>query len=165
MIFGASGGIGHLAVQFAKRSGARVLAVASGEDGVQLATRLGADSAVDGRSDDVLEAARQFAPAGVYAALLTAGGVIAERALEAVRPGGGVAFPNGVQPEPQPRAGIQIQGYNGDPDAEILARVDQLIASGPTDVHIARTFGLEDAADAHRALGEHYLGKLALRIG
>ena len=53
MIFSASGGIGHLAVQLAKRLGARVLAVASGADGVALARRLGADAVVNGRTDDV----------------------------------------------------------------------------------------------------------------
>jgi hypothetical protein len=30
-------------------------------------------------------------------------------------------------------------------------------------VHVARTFPLDQAAGARRALAEHYLGKLALR--
>jgi NADPH:quinone reductase-like Zn-dependent oxidoreductase len=54
-------------------------------------------------------------------------------------------------------------GYNGDPDPGIIGRLDRLIESGPFEVHIARLFPLEEAADAHRALGDHYLGKLALR--
>src|SRR3984885_1699434 len=78
MIFGASGGIGHLAIQLAKRMGARVFAVASGADGVAFARRLGADVVVDGRKDDVVAAARAFAPDGLDAALLTAGGETAE---------------------------------------------------------------------------------------
>ncbi len=62
LIFGAGGGIGHLAVQLAKRMGARVLAVASGEDGVALARRLGADDVINGRKDDVAAAARALRP-------------------------------------------------------------------------------------------------------
>ena len=58
IIVGASGGVGHVAVQLAKRMGARVLAVASGEDGVELVTRLGADAAIDGRHGDVRAAAK-----------------------------------------------------------------------------------------------------------
>lgn len=166
LIFGAGGGLGHLAVQLAKRMGARVLAVASGEDGVALARRLGADAVVDGRKDDVATAARAFAPHGIDAALLTAGGEVAERALATLRDGGRVAYPRGVQPQPEARSGLDIQQYVGD-DAglEDFMKLNRLIASGPFEVHIARSFPLKRAADAHRALGEHYLGKLVLKPG
>lgn len=166
MIFGASGGIGHLAVQLAKRKGVRVFAVASGEDGVALARRLGADAVVEGHTQDVAAAARDFAPQGLDAALLTAGGEPAERALAAVREGGRVAYPHGVEPEPEPRPSLTLQGYDVAPGRAALDQLNRLIeapGTGPFEVHIARTFSLEQAADAHRALAEHFLGKLALR--
>jgi NADPH:quinone reductase-like Zn-dependent oxidoreductase len=50
IIHGASGAVGTLAVQLAKLRGARVLATASGEEGVALVRRLGADVAIDGRT-------------------------------------------------------------------------------------------------------------------
>lgn len=164
MIFGAGGGLGHMAVQIAKRMGARVLAVASGDDGVALVKRLGADVAVNGRKDDVVAAAREFAPDGLDAALLTAGGEAADRALTAMRDGGRVAYPNGVMPEPKARPDVPSQTYDGGADAEIIERLNGLIESGPFEVHIARAFPLDKAAEAHRALDEHYLGKLALRV-
>lgn len=161
MVFGASGGIGHLAVQLAKRLGARVFAVASGADGVALVQRLGADGVVDGRNEDVVAAARAFAPAGLDTALVTAGG--AEHALGAIREGGRVAYPNGVTPKPQPRAGIRLANYDAVRGSDATAKLHRLIASGPFDVHIGGTFPLNRVADAHRALAQHYLGKLALR--
>ena len=164
MIFGASGGIGHLAVQLAKRMGARVLAVASGDDGVALARRLGADAVVDGRKEDVAAAAREFAPEGLDAALVTVGGERAERALAAVRDGGRVAYPNGVMPEPKVRPGVRLSSYDVIPGPEATDKLNRLIDSGPFEVHVARTFPLDQAAEAHRALGTHFLGKLALRL-
>ena len=163
MIFGASGGIGHMAVQFAEHMGARVFAAASGDDGVALVERLGADSVVDGHKDDVVGAARRFAPRGLDAALVTAGGEAVDRALEAVRDGGRVAFPDGVDPEPSVRPEIELKSYDGDATPEEIAKLNRLIEETPIEVHVARTFPLDRAADAHRALDEHYLGKLALR--
>jgi NADPH:quinone reductase-like Zn-dependent oxidoreductase len=163
LIFGASGGIGHLALQLAKRMGARILAVASGDDGMNLVRRLGADMVVDGHKEDVAAAARRFAPKGLDAALITAGGEAAQKALEAVRKGGRVAYPNGVEPEPQARSGVTLLAYDGEPDPETIQMLNQLIEAGPFEVHVARTYSLEQAAEAHRALNQHYVGKLALR--
>jgi NADPH:quinone reductase-like Zn-dependent oxidoreductase len=162
LIFGASGGIGHLAVQLAKRMGARVLAVASGDDGVAFVRGLGADKVVDGYKEDVLAAARQFAPNGLDAVLLTTGGEAAEKSLAALRTGGRVAYPNGVQPVPKERAGIKLQNYDGEYNPPPLDKVNRLIGAGPFEVKVARTFTLDQAADAQRALNDHYLGKLAL---
>src|ERR1044072_7116003 len=106
MVFGASGGIGHLALQLAERLGADVFAIASGADGVQLATALGADSAVDGRADNFLKAAREFAPNGIDAALVKAGGEKTVQALSAIRKGGRVAYPHGAMPEPTAPDGV-----------------------------------------------------------
>jgi NADPH:quinone reductase-like Zn-dependent oxidoreductase len=163
MVFGAGGGIGHLAVQLAKRMGARVFAVASGEDGVSLVRRLGADFVVNGRKDDVEKAARAFAPAGLDAALVTAGGEATDLALGAMRQNGRVAYPNGVMPVPKAPPGVKVQSYDVEPNSEQIERLNRLIEAGPFEVHVARTFPLDKAAEAHRELEKHYLGKLALR--
>src|SRR5690606_9231484 len=139
--------VGHLAVQLAKRMGARVFAVASRADGVELVKRLGADAAVDGRQNDIVTAARRFAPDGLHAALFTTGGPEADQSLTAMRPGGRVAFPNGVEPEPTPPpdapSDLIIQSYDGMPDPQIFQKLNRLIELErpdlpPFQVHIAR---------------------------
>ena len=161
LIFGASGGIGHIAVQLAKRMGASVFAVASGSDGVGLVKQLGADKVIDGRRDHIIAEARKFAPGGIDCALLTAGGKAAEQTLAALRPGGRAAHPNGVELSSQVPAEINIQNY--DMNVKLIGRLNQLIGDKPFDVHVARTFPLDQATEAHKALNQHYLGKLALR--
>jgi len=163
LIFGASGGIGHLAVQLAKRMGVRVLAVASGDDGVRMVRTLGPDAVVDGRKDDLAAAAKAFAPQGIDAALITAGGDAAQKAVDTVRDGGRVAHPNGVEPVPNVREGVTRTAYDGDPDPEEIQKLNRLIEAGPFEVHVDRSFPLDQAAEAHRAVEGHHLGKLAIR--
>jgi NADPH:quinone reductase len=164
MVFGASGGIGHLALQLAKRIGANVFAIASGDDGVQLAKKLGADTAVDGHGRNVLKAAMEFAPNGLDAALVTAGGEETDEALLAIHQGGRIAYPHGVMPEPAAPDGVSIEAYDGENSPALIDRLNALINSGPFEVHVARAFRLEEASMAHKALTEHHLGKIALRI-
>jgi NADPH:quinone reductase len=164
MVIGASGGIGHLAIQLAKRLGAKVFAIASGNDGVQFANKLGADIAVDGHGPNVLDAARQFARDGLDAALVTAGGEETDEALLAIRQGGRIAYPHGVMPEPTAHEGVAIEAYDGENNPALIKRLNELIDSGPFEVHVDKTFRLEEASEAHKALTEHHLGKIALRI-
>jgi NADPH:quinone reductase len=103
IIHGGSGGVGTLAIQFAKFRGAHVLATGSGLDGVELVREMGADLAIDGKHEDIKEAARRFAPEGVDAILALARGDALERALEALKRGGRLAYPNGVEPAPKKR--------------------------------------------------------------
>ncbi|MCA2229981.1 quinone oxidoreductase family protein [Nonomuraea aurantiaca] len=164
MVFGASGGVGHLAVQLARHSGIRVLAVASGDDGVALARRLGADVVVDGRRVDVPAAAFEFAPGGLDGALVTTGGQTAERSLRAIKNSGRIAWPNGLS-VPTTSLSARVSHYDGDRSRTGTDRLNAIIEASSFEVHIARTFPMERVKDAHRALNDHYVGKLVLKVG
>jgi NADPH:quinone reductase len=168
ILHGASGGVGSLALQFAKWRGARVLATASGSDGVRLALRLGADVAVDGKRDDLREAARRFAPDGVDAVLAFAGGQSLARCLDALKPHGGrLAYPNGVAdpPRPRKRKGVKVVTYDGTPGVRQLERLNRAVERSKLKVPIAREFPLERADAAYRFVRKgHLVGKVVLRI-
>ena len=165
IIHGASGGVGTLAVQFAKRRGARVLATAKGQDGVALVRRLGADEAVDDRREDIAAAARRFAPDGIDAVLALVGGKELGRCLDALRRGGRVAYPNGIEPEPRKRRGIQIRSYDAVSGVREFQRLGRAVEATRLRVPIAAAYRLADAAKAHRRLEKgHVLGKIVLRI-
>ena len=120
--------------------------------------------AVDGKRDDVAQAARDFAPGGLDAALVLVHGESLDSALAAMRRGGRVAHPNGVEPAPSAPRGVTLLAYDGEPSPDAFERLNRLIAAGPFHVELGRVYPLDDAARAHREIGRHHLGKLALRI-
>jgi NADPH2:quinone reductase len=165
IIHGAAGGVGALAVQFAKLRGAQLLATASGEDGLALARRLGADATVDGRHGDTKAAARRFAPNGVDAVLALAGGSGLTRCLDALRRGGRLGYPNGIEPEPRKRRGIEIISYDAVAGVREFQRLGRAVEEAKLQVPIAGVYPLADAAGAHERLAAgHVLGKIVLRI-
>jgi NADPH:quinone reductase len=165
IIHGASGGVGTLAVQFAKLRGAQVLATTSGEDGAKLARGLGADAVVDGRQGDIVAAARAFAPHGVTAVLAFAGGDTLDRCMDALAPGGVVAYPSGVEPVPKARPGVRIIRYDAIPGKKEFERLNAAITAAKLQVPIAAEYPLAEAAKAHERLAAgHVLGKVILRI-
>ena len=164
MLWGASGGVGHVALQLAGRMGARVFAIASGADGVELVKQLGADEAVDGRSDDIVQRARAFAPDGFDTALVLVGGDDVQSTLSLVHQGEIIAVPNGVMPEPKAPDGVELKLANGFANPMLFDRLNRLVSIGEFQVCIAQTFALEAAALAQEAMKQHYLGKIVLRV-
>jgi NADPH:quinone reductase-like Zn-dependent oxidoreductase len=144
--------------------GARVFAIASGADGVELVKQLGADEAVDGHSDDVVQRARAKAPSGFDTALVLVGGDDVQSTLSLVRQGGIIAFPNGVMPEPKAPDSVELKKADGFADPMLFDQLNRLVSIGEFQVRIAQTFGLEAAAPAQEAMKKHYLGKIVLRV-
>ena len=165
LIFGASGAVGTLAVQFAKRVRARVLGTASGRDATTLVRRLGADAVIDARSEEGVDKLHSLVPDGLDALLALAGGEALEQCIDWVRRGGRVAYPNGIEPEPRKRPGIRFLAYDGMPGPREFARLNRAVVEAKLRVPIAAEFPLAQAAKAHQRLERgHVLGRIVLRI-
>jgi NADPH:quinone reductase-like Zn-dependent oxidoreductase len=165
-IHGAAGGVGSVAVQFAKLRRARVLATATTTEGLDFVLRLGADSTTKGRPEELAEAIVSFAPEGVDAVLALAGGEALERIIDQVKRGGRVAYPNGIDPVPRKRTGVKVVAYDAVSGVEEFARLNRAIEESRLVVEIAASYALEKAAKAHERLAQgHVLSKIVLRIG
>src|SRR5687768_593964 len=166
IVHGASGNVGMMAVAFAKLRGARVLAVASGKDGVELVRGLGADEAIDGKRADIAGSAAEFAPDGVDAVLAFVGGKELTRCLDAVKERGRLAYPNGVEPEPRKRRGLKITGYDAESGVRQFERLNAAIEESVLRVPIAAVFPLDEIARAHKRIEQgHVIGKVVLDVG
>ena len=129
LIFGASGAVGTMAVQFAVQRGAHVIATASGAAAARLVRRLGADRVIDARRPQAVDQLRTFAPDGLDAVLALAGGNDLERCLDFVRPRGSVIYPNGVEPAPKPRRTFRLRAYDAvaNPRAPVISLRENVV--------------------------------------
>lgn len=167
IIHGATGGVGTLAIQFAKLRGAKVLATATSDEGLALARRLGADVVVNGRTEDIAAAARSFAPHGVDAVLGLVGGEALEHCIDTLRSDGRgrVAYLFGMEPLPKPRYGIRMMLYSYVSERHELDQLNRAVEAAKLQVPIAAEYALADAAQAHKRLeAGHFLGKIVLRV-
>ncbi|MEU1624199.1 NADP-dependent oxidoreductase [Streptomyces sp. NPDC020096] len=166
LIHAAAGGVGHLAVQFAKHLGAHVVATASGGRHDWL-TKLGADELVDYTTTPFESAVGDIDT--VIDLVGDAHGDTSTRSLDVLRPGGLlVAIPAGVSPELAAAAhgrGLRVSAFLVEPDGAALARIAELIDAGEVAVEVADVFPLELAGKAHEQ-GEtgRTRGKLVLRV-
>ena len=161
-VTGAAGCCGGYAVQLAKADGLRVIADASVAD-EQLVRDLGADVVV-ARGDDVAARIREAVPGGVDG--LVDAAVMHTLALAAVRDGGGLAVVRAFEGETE--RDIVIHPVRVRDYAEEQAKLDRLrqqVETGEVTLRVARTFGPEQAAEAHRLLAAGGIrGRLVIEL-
>ncbi|MFT4941731.1 MAG: propanol-preferring alcohol dehydrogenase [Paraglaciecola sp.] len=72
IVISGIGGLGHLAVQYAKAMGLKVCAVDIAEGKLEHAKNLGADAVVNAKSGDPVEAVKEITDGGAHGVLITA---------------------------------------------------------------------------------------------
>jgi NADPH:quinone reductase-like Zn-dependent oxidoreductase len=166
LVHAAAGGVGHLAVQFAKHLGAHVIGTAR-TGGHEWLTKLGADEVVDYTAVRFEDAVSDIDV--VIDLVGDAHDNTSTRSLEVLRPDGLlVAVPAGVSPELAAAAeakGVRVSPFLVEPDGPALTRIGELIDAGEVVVEVEETFPLEQVAAAHtRGESNRTHGKLVLRI-
>lgn len=158
-ITNGSGGVGSLAVQFAKAKGAHVTAMASGRN-EEFIRSLGADEFVDYTRQPFEEIVRDM-----DVVFDTVGGDTFERAFKTLKKGGvlvtAVAFPK----DEGERYGVRVERAFTLPSADNLASIRDLVEAGKVVPHVTIVLPLAEAKQA-LALSEEgrTRGKIVLKI-
>jgi putative PIG3 family NAD(P)H quinone oxidoreductase len=183
LVHGGSSGIGTTAIQLAKAFGARVFTTAGGPEKCAACQSLGAEIAVDYRSEDFVEVvAKATDRRGVDVILDMVGGDYVTRNLKCLAPEGRlvqIAFLKGSNVEInllplmvkrqtltgstlRPRS-VAEKGAIAD---ALRAKVWPLLDTGRVAPVIHATFPLNKAADAHRLMETSaHIGKIILTTG
>ncbi|GAB3543322.1 NAD(P)H-quinone oxidoreductase [Arthrobacter tecti] len=182
LIHGASGGIGTMAIQFARALGARTLVTAGSDGKLDFARSLGADVCINYREQDFVHEVRE-ATGGKGADLIldVVGAKYLERNVDALALGGRmvvIGLQGGANAELNlgmllsKRAsvtGTTLRSRPVEEKSSIMAAVRKyvwpLISSGSIKVPVDRTFPLEEVVAAHEYFdsGEHR-GKVLLTV-
>jgi NADPH:quinone reductase-like Zn-dependent oxidoreductase len=158
VVSAAAGGVGSIAVQLARRTGARVIGLASERNHDWLREH---DIVPVTYGDGQRERIREAAGGAVDGFIDTFGGGYVDLAIEL-----GVA-PDRINTifdfEAAQRLGVQTQGTHSIASAARLADLAELVADGKLEVPIAGVFPLDQVRDAFRELADrHTHGKIVL---
>lgn len=165
VIHGGAGGVGSFAVQIAKASGAFVIATA-GPDNQKTLSELGADVAVDYRSEDISEVALSHADGGVDAVFDTVGGDIIAPSAEYTRPFGRAATIVGAVGD-LTQMYIKNQTLYGTfltRERKRLDEITRLVEQRKIKPLVEEVLDLSEVSKAHERLDSgHGRGKIVLR--
>lgn len=164
LIHAAGGGVGHLAVQFAKTLGAYVIGTA-GKAKHDWLLSLGADEVIDYQTTDVETEAGELD----LVVDLVGSETTLDQSIKVLKPGGLlVAVPSGTSPELLAKAeaaGVRVRPFLVEPDGHALGEIAALVENGAVQVEVEQVFPLTEAAEAHRRMATgRTQGKLVLDL-
>jgi NADPH-dependent curcumin reductase CurA len=183
VVAAASGAVGAVAGQLAKREGARVVGIAGGAEKCRYVTdELGFDAAIDHRSANLGAMLDQACPKGIDVYFENVGGAVQEAVFPRLNDFarmvmcGMIAEYNDTTPHPGPNLGavirkrLRIQGFIVSDQrhryAEFRALAAPLVKSGQLKYREDIVAGLERAPEAFIGLlqGKNF-GKLLIKLG
>lgn len=161
LIHGGGGGVGHLAVQFAKAKGATVAATVAAED-VEFVRHLGADQVIDYTRERFEEKVRD-----VDLVLDLVAGETQERSWAVLKDGGTMISSLAKPSEAKAREHhAHAANFFAHPDRGELIEIGRLIDEGRVHPHVSAVFELKEAAEAQAQLERrHAQGKVVLQMG
>jgi NADPH:quinone reductase len=179
-VLGAAGGVGLAAVDIGVALGARVVAVASAADKLELCRSRGATATIDYTREDLRVRLREVTEGGADVVVDPVGGAAAEQALRSMRWGGRfvtVGFASGEIPKIPLNLvllkGVVIKGFEmrtfGDHVPDLVARdreeLEELLSSGRIRPYVGARFPLADTAGALRHVADRRaLGKVVIEM-
>jgi len=165
LIQAAAGGVGHLAVQFAKMNGAFVAGTASAKNENFLKS-IGIDQFIDYKNEKFEESFKE--PDAVLDAM---GGEVLYRSIKSVKDGGRVVcLPSSTKNDPKAielaqQKNVQLIWPMMHPDGEEMELFARLLEEKELKVKIDKVFTLDKIADAHKAIETHSTnGKIIVKI-
>lgn len=159
LIHGGAGGVGHLAVQFAKAKGATVFATA-GTDDLDYVRSIGADTAIDYKNQRFEDVATD-----IDLVLDLVGGETQTRSFAVLRDGGTLVSTLDVaEPDKGRDRNIRVpERWLAQVNTKQLGEIAALIDAGKVKVEVAEVFPVEDAPSAYERLENgHVRGKIVL---
>jgi NADPH2:quinone reductase len=158
-VHGGSGGVGACVVQMARAIGARVITTAGSDEKVRICRQLGANAAVNYKSDDLDAAVRKFGPVDVWFENLREQDLV--QAVEHLAFRGRLIVMAGRDSRPPFPVGpfytkdCTLYGFamfNAPPEEQrkCAAEINRWLAKGRLRPRIDRVMPLAEAAAAHR---------------
>jgi NADPH2:quinone reductase len=173
---GGSGGVGSMVIQMAKTIGARIVTTAGSDEKCNLCQQLGADLAINYKTDDVDARIKQFAPEGVDVWWETLREPDFQRTVDLLAQRGRMILMAGREARPVfPVGPFYVKGcslhgfvmFMATPDEQRRAAddINRWLSEGKLKPNIDRVMPLAETAAAHKLQEENTVGKAGTLTG